>query len=147
MNRPKSPAQLQRIFGLLRTLNIDGTGRAQLVHQYTSGRSSSAADLYAAEAVALIDALRQTLPAAAPADKADKMRKRIISMAHEMGWVLTNNGQRSTVNKIDRPRINAWTLKYGYLHKQLNAYTVSELPTLVTQFENMYKQFLNEIGK
>lgn len=152
-----------QLFALLKKLGIDDAGRAQLVDQYTDGRSSSARDLRRPEILALIQSLQSQSSDGAPlssrrgagGEVADKMRKRIISMAHEMGWELPlaplafGEGpgvrQCSGKPKADMPRINAWCEKYGYLHKPLNSYTLQELPTLVTQFENMYQDFIKKI--
>ncbi len=64
----------------------------------------------------------------------DAMRKKIISCCREMGWHKSG--------KADMLRIEAWVLKFGYLHKKLNAYTAQELPQLVTQAENMKNGYL-----
>jgi hypothetical protein len=74
-------------------------------------------------------------------DPADRMRKKIISLAREMGWEL-----RTTAGKAaDMDRIKNWVMKYGYLKKPLNDYTINELPRLVTQFEHVYRDFLNRL--
>lgn len=67
----------------------------------------------------------------------ERMRRKIISRAHEMGW-------KTPEGKADIERIDNWCLNYGYLKKKLNQYTYNELPKLVTIFEEkVYKQFLS----
>jgi hypothetical protein len=140
----KTPQQLARIFGLLRTMGIDRAGRAQLVHQFTNGRSSSAADLSYTEADDIIKALEgMAANTGSPKDIAVKMRRRIISLAHEMGWELPSAGKGRP--SADMLRLYNWVLKFGYLHKDFNAYTVNELPKLVTQFEEVYKHYLSKV--
>jgi hypothetical protein len=41
--------------------------------------------------------------------------------------------------------VDEWMLKYSYKHKKLDAYLFEELPTLVSQFEQVYKHFIKKI--
>lgn len=136
--------------------------KAYLVESFTHGRSESSRDLTDGEAIEFIKYLKARLPqtqppnpskdakhisnamptfkANTPAQQANTMRKKIIALAHQMGW---SSIHPASGNKIaDMARINAWCEKYGYLHKKLNDYTVDELPKLVTQFVNLYNSFL-----
>lgn len=63
----------------------------------------------------------------------NNMRRKIFSLCHELGWTKSDKGKQV----VDQKRLNAFLEKRGYLHKPLNFYTPKELPTLVTQFENM----------
>jgi len=74
--------------------------------------------------------------------KADKMRKKILSLTWEMNWVV-----KDPALKVDVERVNAWCVKYGYLHKPLNSYTYNELPKLLSQFEALHASFVNSIYK
>lgn len=66
-------------------------------------------------------------------DPAQKMRRKILSICHEMGW-------EDSGGRIDWERLNSWLVKYGYKkYETLNQYSEKELPTLVTQFENLLK--------
>jgi hypothetical protein len=69
----------------------------------------------------------------------DKMRKKILSRYHEMGYTIAG--------KLDMPRVKESILKYGYLHKDLNKYTFSELPKLVYQVDNMLSDYLKAFKK
>ncbi len=72
------------------------------------------------------------------------MPRKIISMAHELGWQLPNL-ENPAKPKADMKRINGWCVNYGFLHKKLNDYTKDELVPLVTQFENMYLKELKKV--
>lgn len=110
--------------------------KKELVSSFTSGRSDSSRDMTDQEARDLISYLEGSKTAP---DPADRMRKKIISMAREIGWEM-----RTAKGKVaDIERIKNWVLKYGYLKKPLNDYGINELPRLVTQFEQVYKDFLN----
>lgn len=136
-----------------------------LIESFTNGRETSSTGLQSHEAIELIKHLKcelqkqknkamanepkhignamPTFKANTPAQQANTMRKKIIALAHQMGWSAIHPVSK---NKIaDIPRIDAWAIKYGYLHKSLNNYTIQELPKLVTQFDNLYKSFLKAI--
>jgi hypothetical protein len=138
-----------------------------LVESFSGGRETSSKELKDHEAIEMIKYLKAELlkkqqpanndpkhignvmPAAfkanTPGKQANTMRKKIIALGHQMGW---SGIHPTSGNKIaDMERINAWCVKYGYLHKQLNDYTILELPKLVTQFDNLYKTFLNALKK
>lgn len=72
-----------------------------------------------------------------PACAADRMRKKIIHYCHMMRWYNANG-------KLDWDRINGFCVKSGHAHKNLNEYTEKELPTLVSQWEEVYKSFLRK---
>ena len=140
------------------------SAKQYLVESFTSGRETSSTGLKNHEAIELIKHLKcelqkqkqppvnndpthignvmPTFKANTPAQQANTMRKKIIALAHQMGWSAQHP---ESGNKIaDMPRINAWCVKYGYLHKELNAYSLEELPKLVTQYQNLYNTFLKE---
>lgn len=123
-------------------LLLNQTGKAphkkELVSSFTSGRSDSSRDMTDQEARDLISYLEgsKTTP-----DPADRMRKKVISMAREIGWEIRNNNGKVA----DMQRIRNWVTKYGYLKKPLNDYTANELPRLVTQFEKVYQDFLHKV--
>jgi hypothetical protein len=125
-------------FHLLLTQTGKKPHKAALVYSFTNGRSESSRDMTNQEAKELVHYLENINTAD---DPADRMRKKIISMAREMGWEL-----RTATGKVaDMERIKNWVTKYGYLKKPLNDYQINELPRLVTQFEQVYKDFLNRL--
>lgn len=135
--------QNRQLHALVNKLGINKETKEELVYEYTKGRSSSSADLNLDECQALINNLNhmarnsvQVKPTPKPKlekSAENKMRRKILSICHEMRWKEGNN--------LDWKRINGWLLKYGYLHKPLNDYTAKELPTLITQFEQLLKEF------
>lgn len=125
------------MFGRLAICNDDL--KEELVMRFTNGRTPRSSEMDVRECQALINYL-QALVNKTFNDPADRMRKKILSICHEMGWELPNG-------KIDWDRLNGYLTKYGYLHKELNDYTNDELPTLVTQFENLLKSYYDAAGK
>jgi hypothetical protein len=126
MNRTQTLAQ---IFATMKKIGLDPEERTHLAYQVSSGRTQSFRELDGHELEQIAQTLNaRTKRAITPDSPAQRMRRKLISMAHEIGWQLPGG-------KADMPRINQWCEKYGHGHKQLNSYTAKELPTLITQFE------------
>jgi hypothetical protein len=107
--------------------------KANIIKQFTNERTSSARELTDQELYQLL----QGLQVGAVKPPGDKMRKAIISMAHEMGW--------RKAGRIDMLAINTWCINKGKYHKKLNDHNMQELTELVTQFKIMYEKHLNTI--
>lgn len=141
MNTPISANTIKRVIAVLNSLGLLET-RADYIQQFTDGRTGSTKEMYEHEADAMIAALngqpakayKQTRPVAND-DKANNQRRRIIAMAHELGWTYSVGGQA----KADMKRIDDWCVKFSYLKKPMNEYTLTELPKLVSQFQLMSK--------
>lgn len=109
--------------------------RHAICYQFSGGRTESSRELGDNEMLAAIKELEASL---LELDKANTMRRKIISMAHELAW-------KTPTGKIDMKRVDAWCVKYGYLDKALNKYTLAELPKLVTAFEIFYNKFIKAL--
>ena len=105
---------------------------AEIANDYSNGRTGHISELNQAEAKALIDSLIQA--PSRQGNASERMRKKIISLAHQMGW--------QVAGKADMERIDNWCKKYGYLGKGLNAYKYNELPRLVRQMETVFETYL-----
>lgn len=102
-----------------------------MAHRFSNGRSAKLEDLSHKETQALIEELNGI-------DKKDKMVNKILAMAHEMRW-------EKKGGSVDVERIDNWCLKYTDEKKKLNAFTIKELPKLVSVFQKMYEDFLKAI--
>lgn len=132
-----SPNKLKAVQTLIsKTDNRDE--KANIVSQYTNGRTESVREMNEQEAARLIDDLKRLAPNHKATHGGEKMRRKLISMAHELGWKLSNG-------KIDMKRVNEWCVKYGHKHVALNQYTYNDLPQLLSQFEKMYFQFIQAV--
>lgn len=87
------------------------------------------------EADKLIKSLRGTQKQVTPEDK---MKKKIISMAMTIGWVLKNG-------KIDMVRLNTWCVHKGMYKLSLDMHDPEQLPYLVSQFQ--YGPFQHALSK
>lgn len=141
----RNAKQNSRLHLLLSQLGISKEGKQDLVLSATKGRTSSSAEMEVMEAQSLINWLAQEAkaklrqkypqPVASPEDR---MRKKILSICHDLAW-------ENKDGKVDWDKLNAYLIKYGYLHKSLHLYKYKELPTLVTQFENLLKHHYQKI--
>ena len=131
----RTPEQNIRFHKLLGLLCIDADEKRELVYNASNGRCSSSAELTYTEMYELIEHLQSLQNSSPDQQKASRMRKKIMSIFHELRYE-TKNGQ------LDYGRINGWMVKSSYLHKFLNDYTVQELPRLVTQVDAMLKKQL-----
>jgi hypothetical protein len=136
----KSKQQLRAIFGACRQLGITSEQRAELVSDITKGRTESCADITYQEAnefnrhlKTLLSRIKTPNP---KFESEDRMRKKVLSCFHEMGY--RKHG------KLDMPRVNQTIEEKGYLKKPLNTYKYNELPTLVSQFEIIKKDYLKK---
>lgn len=130
--------QIKCIRGLLAKTGNQGN-KETIVEGFTAGRSIHISDLTQEETKGLIDHLQSLDPNKAAIDK---MKGKILYFAHEMGMTKKNK-QNKTV--ADLKKVDAWMLKYSYLHKKLDLYSYPELPKLVSQFEQVYKHFLKAL--
>lgn len=131
----RNKKQNSELHALISKLGIDAETKEELVYNFTKQRTKSSAQMLIWECQALINELRAKallIPKNKDAEQADKLRKKLFSIAREMGWV--------TNGKVDQ-RLHAWVLKYGHQKKALNDYSLAELPKLITQMEYVLKDY------
>jgi hypothetical protein len=141
-----SQEQVKAIYTLLGKFGLRDE-KESIVRNFTANRTGSTRAMKDSEAAALIGHLKSM---DVTDTRSEKMRNKILSMAHEMGWCLTptlskGEGGVQVKSKIDMEHVNNWCKSHGYLHKGLDAYSYNELPKLVSQFEGVYKDYLNKI--
>lgn len=139
--KPISTAQISFIKRLMAKHNLLEQS-PDFALQYSHNRTTHVSELNVSEANLLIQFLN-----GGKEDRCNAMRRKLISMAREMGWtkIVPDPFKKGMDLKPDMDRINNWCSQYGYLHKKLNDYTFEELPKLISQFGKLHQQFLNEI--
>ena len=115
-----------------------------MVIGFSGGRTTHVSELSGAEANAMIAHLKSLDPNIA---KEERMRRKIIGLAysyHGLGDNATAEEKRAVVANVRK-----WVIKYGTAegdsHKDLDDYTLAELPLLVTQFKKVYKSTLKRL--
>lgn len=123
----------KRFFGLFKQAQRQPEwpyeSHGELVAEFTGGQTDSLRKLTERELWKLEVRLEEMI--GDPKKQAgQRMRRKIIG-------ILAARGAVNAQGKPDMERVYAWVRKYGYLHKDLNAYTVAELTKLVTQAEGI----------
>lgn len=116
--------------------------KQELVQDVSGGRASSTKDLTERELQQLIDGLQGFVSVPKPKNKANEKRRRIIAIAHQMGWQLEDDNRRIILNKKGHPiadmkRIDAWCIKHGSFGKPLNGHSEKELSVLIRNLERV----------
>lgn len=138
------------LFSMIKKIRSVGipVDREDLVYEYTGGRTKSLRELTPAEYEGLIKWLSRQIDAHNSNwqnSPENQMRRKIIALFYKMGYRVTTIGYQHP-SKADMTAIKVWVMKYGYLHKDLNEYTVEELPKLVTQVEEIYRKHMEKYG-
>lgn len=123
-----------------------------IVESFSNGRTDSSSQLYFEEAKELLmtfnDSLKQDQ---AEKEAIDKMVRKLIAKAYEMGWIktYTKADAKGELKQVkDYSSLYQWVNKYGYLKKDLKKYTYKELPKLLSQFEfGPYKDYISKLSK
>ena len=122
----------------MNVLGIDSETKQDLVSQYTNGRETKSSEMHFTECQALINDLRAKVNEVSPQFKReDRQRKKVIALLCKIGYVKND--------KPDMNRINDWCYKYGNGHTSLTGHKGAELNKLVTQADNMYKDFIKDM--
>lgn len=122
-----STNQIKALHAILRKQGLISI-KTELVASASGGRTESSKELTAVEMKALLESLSLET-------SDNKMRRKIIKLAHDKGWQVFD--QRKAKLVADMQRINNWCVKYGQFHKPLNEHDTKELVSLVSQFEKM----------
>lgn len=109
-----------------------------MIHDVTQGRTLHTEEVTDQELASMVSHLYNKVQDCTNNNAADKMRKKILHYCHLMQWY-------STPGKLDWNRIDAFCKKSGHKHKLMKDYNSSELPTLVSQFEEVYKCYLKKL--
>lgn len=134
-----TPGQITYARRLLRECGMPEEGdKKEMCLIHSDGRTDSLTALTYHEVNSLINALKtaQGIPTDTPAEK---MQRKIISMAHEMRWHLPK-----TI-KVDMKQVNDWCLNKSGFKKTLKDLNYQELPAAVTRFEMLYAGYLKAL--
>lgn len=121
--------------------------KPEMVYSFTEGRTHSTAEMSYYECQAMIDHLRAKHSLTDDGQRANNMRRKIISICHQLGWYEKKDDKlilKDGKPVIDMVRINEWCIKYSHQHKGLNAHSVMDLRVLVTQFERVLSSHLKK---
>lgn len=138
-----SHRRLYKIFSVTNTYE----DRHEIILDFTAGRTNNSSELSQEEIEQLIYDLethqrRMGIPLT-DFQKGETMRRRVLAMFHQYGFTKYSTLYRKMV--VDFERLDAWMIRYSYLHKKLNEYSYSELVKLVSQVEILLKKYLEAV--
>jgi len=147
--KPISTQQIIKFNALLRNLGMDQDEKRLTIWNFTNHRSDRTNDMHFEEAKQMISHLAQ-LAGEKPSEaqersakrlKEDKMRKKVISIAYQLGWTRPNG-------KCDYARIDAFIKSHPVSKRPnisaLQDYNYEELIKLINQFESILNKHLNQ---
>lgn len=117
---------LRAIKALFRKLGIDQEQQATMISGFSHARTTHCTEISQPEANRIIRHLRGLDP---DEKGAERMRRKLIAMAHEIKWEKPGTGQ------ADMERVDGWCRKFSSLKKSLNRHTYKQLPGLLSQFQ------------
>jgi hypothetical protein len=147
--------QIIKFNTLLRNLNLEEDHKRGIIASFTNGRTDRTNDMHFIEAHAMIAHLaklagqtplssRRGAGGEARRVAEDKMRKKVIAIAYQLGWTLPNG-------KLDYNRLNTFIATHPVSPRkectELNHHNYNELVLLITQFESILKKHLNQFKK
>jgi len=114
--------------------------RREIVLQFTGGRTDNSSDMTNKEIISLINALQST---GSKTGSKERTIKKLFHLCHLYGWQKYDELKGNDVVDVDL--LNAWLIRYGKFHKELNDHTSAELAKVTTQFEIVVNQLLKTI--
>ena len=126
---------IKAITGKLKLPDVDA-----MVLGFTGMRTGHVSDMSVTEAITMIKHLKGLDP---DERKAELMRKKLIAMAYERAGLPRSASKEQKQAAVDG--LNGWCKQYGYKKKGLNAYTLKELPKLVSQYEILMGKLVAEL--
>ena len=134
-----SPVLHKKLYALYKQNGLTEQ-RREIVLQFTGGRTDNSSEMTEKEIIALINALQT--PKTATGSK-ERAIKKLFHLCHLYGWQKFDPEKGKDVVDVDS--LNAWLVKYGKFHKELNSHTPAELGKVITQFEFVVNKLLKTI--
>lgn len=122
--------------------------KESIVLAHTGGRTSHVSEISEVEFHEIMRYLDSLGSKKITPNKCDIMRKKIIAIAHQMGWYAVDAAgaylYRNNKPLIDYARIDNWCKKHTPFHKALNDLTSDELPVVITLFQKVQQHQLSK---
>ena len=133
-------SQNKQLHALLAKLQIGKEAKADLVHQFTGGRTDRSSKMHYNECNNLIKTLEQQYKAEKSKSQANRqystieqnLRRKIFKLMYDIGFI-----QSSDNNKRKMFVINTWIEKKTSCEKTLNELTEPELNTVIKQLHTV----------
>lgn len=142
MSRP-AKWQISQLWSNINRLKLTEEEKKDIVVSYTKDpQRTSFTHLTFEQARDLLEKLKNEVDKLNGGDECNRIRRRIIAIAHNMGWHLYDEHDRVILNGdkpvIDMDRINVYCLTHTAAKKVLNDMTKEELQATAVQFNQYY---------
>jgi hypothetical protein len=128
MRKTITPPQLKKLHTLLSNAHMMDA-KAELVHDYSNGRTTSSRELFMDEAQELITNLAKD-------DPCTKMRKKVIALCFELRWFQDGNDDEWQVNYA---KLDLFLQRRGAVRKKFRSLTCKEVHKVLGQLEATLK--------
>ncbi len=140
MREIRTLQQNKALYSLLSQEGINADAKAELVYQFTNGRTERSSEMYKNECQELIDCLQmRQANKTKKFSPGQKQRSKILSICHELGWFDKFSPEKGKI-MVDIEKLNDWLKEKGAVKKDLNSLTIQDLNKVVTQFKNIRKK-------
>ncbi|WP_312340623.1 hypothetical protein [Sphingobacterium sp.] len=126
--RPATKAQIQKIHVLLNQMGL-ASQKAEIVYQFSGGRTESTRSLSVEEARVLLRNLSEY-------DPSERLKSVIFSLGYQTGIIY---GDTATDKQINAAKLNLFLKERGTVKKNLNDMTYGELVKVQNQFQGILK--------
>lgn len=124
-----TPKQLKMVHTLLSQTGLMDW-KAEIIHSFSGGRTTSSRELTATEAKNLINRLLEN-------EERNKLVKRIWHVAYEVGMIFRGNEDM----RINAGKINLFCKTNGTVKKPIECQDMAELKRTHRQFEAIHRQY------
>lgn len=128
MRRHITPSQLKKLHTLLSNAGMMEM-KADMVQQYSNGRTTSSRQLFQDEAQELINTLAKD-------DPCTKMKKKCVAICFTLGWFEDGNAIDWQINWA---ALDSFLLKRGVVKKRFRQLNCKEVYKVLTQLEGVEK--------
>lgn len=138
-NKQLNSRDIIKFNSLLAKLNRQDHKR-DMIASFTGGRTSHTHDMTSTELREMLTYLQCEVDKQfyGHQKSVDKQRRKIFHYCHLMLWY------KDGTTQLDYTAIDEFCRARGHKHKPLNDYTLDELPTLVSQFQQVYLHYMTK---
>lgn len=141
MDKKPTPDQIKRFHTLLSATGLMNQKR-HIIHGASFGRTEHTGELTSEEIDGLISSLSsQQGDHNFKLDECNRMRRKLISLSYEMGWADAGDW-REAVKRIDAFLMG----DKSTVKKPLNRLKYAELIHVVSQFNEMYRKYIEKVS-
>lgn len=144
MPEPRTAAQNGKLHALLSSEGVTPANKAEMVLQFTDGRTTSSREMFKSECADMIKALEGQREVGWHSKDFSEtpgqaQRRKILSTCYDMNLFLkVDMVKRKMV--VDRPALDNFLMASTAPKKRLNKMSEAELNLVVTQFKQMNKK-------